>query len=184
MSSSYEQHLIEKVMECSNANIWDDAIMEWDIVDCEEDESLNAECVCGKENLKYLYTVVNRYNRNMLYPIGSSCIRKFGREDLDEIINIQEDFFKLYRAIRNRAFISLTSDFFSRKLLRFLFEDGAFPANQYNRNDGYSDYIFMLNMFNKRNKEDITLGQHKKIRGIIVESIRPYLRDKLDGKIR
>ena len=36
---------------------------------------------------------------------------------------------------------------------------------------------------NKRDKSSITLGQQKKIRAIIVASIRPYLRNQLARKI-
>lgn len=41
----------------------------------------------------------------------------------------------------------------------------------------------ILKMFNKRDKSSITLGQQKKIRAIIVASIRPYLRNQLARKI-
>ncbi len=58
--------------------------MEWEIIDCEEDESCSEMCICGKENIKYLYTIKNIYNANILFPIGSSCIKKFDRKDLRE----------------------------------------------------------------------------------------------------
>ena len=34
-----------------------------------------------KREYKYLYTIKNMYNGNILYPVGSSCITKFDRKD-------------------------------------------------------------------------------------------------------
>lgn len=41
---------------------------------------------------------------------------------------------------------------------------------------------FMLDMFNKRNKSEITEQQHRKIRGLIAYSIKPFLRERLKYK--
>ena len=48
------------VIRSSESDNWKDAVVEWDIDDCEEDLSCSSECVCGKENIKYLYTIRNR----------------------------------------------------------------------------------------------------------------------------
>lgn len=40
----------------------------------------------------------------------------------------------------------------------------------------------MLDMFNKRNKSEITEQQHRKIRGLIAYSIKPFLRERLKYK--
>lgn len=63
-----------------------------------------------------------------------------------------------------------------------LYEEGAFAPNKYNRYDGTNDYQFMLDMFNKRNKSEITEQQHRKIRGLIAYSIKPFLRERLKYK--
>lgn len=60
MASSYYQNLIKRVLEASTTDNWEIAVREWDIVDCEEDEEHASECVCGKENLRYLFTIRNR----------------------------------------------------------------------------------------------------------------------------
>ena len=75
----YVQNLIVRVIDASEADTWENAVQEWEIVDCEEDEDLTESCVCGKEELRYLFTIRNVYNGNLLFPIGSSCIKKFGR---------------------------------------------------------------------------------------------------------
>ena len=74
------------------------------------------------------------------------------------------------------------SKYFSKKLLYALYEEGAFAPNKYNRYDGTNDYQFMLDMFNKRNKSEITEQQHRKIRGLIAYSIKPFLRERLKYK--
>lgn len=182
MASIYVERLIKRVIELSQSSDWDTAVAEWEIADCEEDDTLSESCVCGKEHLYYLFTIENAINGNTLFPIGSSCIKKFGRDDLDDEAAVREKMFKLYHAVEDNHFISLSPEFFSRKLLKKLYDEGAFDC-EYNGYDGYDDYEFILKMFNKRDKSSITLGQQKKNRAIIVASIRPYLRNQLARKI-
>jgi hypothetical protein len=42
------------------------------------------DCICGKQHIKFVFTIANRENGNELYPVGSSCVRKVGRDDMDE----------------------------------------------------------------------------------------------------
>ena len=169
-------------MEASVSPDWESAVHEWDIIDCEEDEDLEGICVCGKENLRYLYEIRNCRNDNILWPVGSCCIRKFGRDDLKDQATIQEQLFRLLHAIRDRKRIELTTEFFSRKLLRYLYEDNAFPPTEYNDGDGWYDYNFLLDIFNRH--DEVTERQERKVNGIIAYSLRPYLEKKLHGKIK
>jgi hypothetical protein len=116
-----------------------------------------------------------------LYPIGSSCIKKFERADLDEEAAVKEQLFKLLHAIENNRFLTLSSEFFSRKLLRHLYEIGAFKPTQYNNYNPEEDYQFMLDMFNKRSR---TMKQEKKATAIILNSIKPFLYEMLQNKVR
>lgn len=77
MASSYYQNLIKRVLEASTTDNWEIAVREWDIVDCEEDEEHASECVCGKENLRYLFTI-----RNMDYVriSKSPCMNEIGKK--------------------------------------------------------------------------------------------------------
>lgn len=179
--SPYYQNLLKQVVENSESNNWASAVSEWEIVDVEEDDERLESCVCGKEYLRYLYTIENRLNGNILYPIGSQCIRKFGREDLADEINVKEQMFKLLHAVEENQFLTLSSDFFSRKLLLYLFEQGAFKETKYNGFDSSKDYYFMLDMFNKRAR---TPNQEKKATAIILNSIKPFLQEELEGKIK
>ncbi len=183
-SSSYYTNLIQRVIDESDASDWENARLEWEVFDCEEDETLQSSCVCGKEKLRYLFTIRNIKNGNNLYPIGSSCIKKFERKDLDEDVSIKEQLFKLLHAIENRKFITLSSDFFSRRLLKYFYNENVFQSNSYNRNNPEVDYRFLLKMFNKRDKDSISVKQERKISAIIMNSIRPYLCSVLKDKIR
>lgn len=148
MSSMYSEKLLGTVINNSVSNSWHSAVLEWEISDVSEDEENEASCVCGKENIRYLFTIKNIENGNILFPIGSSCIKKFNRDDLNEVTSINERLFKLFHAVKENEFISLSGDFFSKKLLKHLFEEGAFEPNRYNQQNGESDYLFMLKMFN------------------------------------
>lgn len=179
MDNNYYNNLIKRVLQLSVHTIWDLAVREWVIVDCEVDEDADSKCVCGKENLKYLFTIQNRMNGNILYPIGSTCIMKFGRPDLDLEISVYNDMIKLLDAVKKNKFIQLTSEFFSRNLLLYLYNEGAFKPTHYNNFNPSEDYYFMLDMFNKRKKEDIFPAQRKKINAIIFFHIIPFLKQKI-----
>lgn len=183
MENKYVKNLILTVIQNSVADNWDEAVLEWELFDCEEDETVSSYCICGKENIKYLHTIKNRYNGNLLFPIGSSCIRKFGRKELDSEVKLKEDLFKLLHHIQKRDFIVLSSEFFTRRLIDYLYDVGAFD-NDYNRYEGYDDYCFFKKMFNKRNKDEISYNQQKKINAIIINSIYPYLQKTILEKIR
>lgn len=179
---NYVENLIQTVIENSQSNNWEDAVCEWEIEDWQEDEKCSSKCLCGKENIKYLYTIKNNCNNNVLAPIGSSCIKKFGRDDLFAETSLIEKQFKLLHAFKNHEFITLTTDYFSKKIIDWLYEEGAFDT-EYNYYDGYNDYIFFLKMFNKRYKEDITYYQNKKINAIIFKSIKPFIIEELSDKV-
>ena len=180
-SSSYYIRLKNAVLKLSESSDWYSAVLEWQIIDVVEDDTLSESCVCGKENLRYLFTIQNTINRNILYPIGSSCIKKFERADLYELASVKEQLFKLLHAIERNSFITLSSEFFSRKLLRYLYDNDAFNATSYNGFEPYIDYKFLLDMFNKRNRSE---NQEKKATAIILNSIKPYLQNLLKNKIK
>lgn len=178
MASVYYENLIQRVIDASISKDWKGSVQEWYIHSCDKDESQTSRCVCGKENLKYLFTIRNRFNGNILFPIGSSCILKFGRKDLKEQINLYEQMFTLLNAVEKGEYITL--EYFSRKLLLYLYKCGVFKPTPYNKFNGKNDYDFMLDMFNKRNKP--SEKQEKKIRGIIFLTIIPYLKEHIKHK--
>lgn len=44
MEGTYVKNLICKVIDKSESNNWDNAVMEWEIIDCEEDEKCSEIC--------------------------------------------------------------------------------------------------------------------------------------------
>ena len=174
--SVYYKDLIQSVLHNSQSKIWEEAVLEWEVYDCDEDDTCSTKCICGKEGLRYAFTIRNKCNGKFLYPIGSTCIKKFGVSELYDDANLWEKEFELYNAVSQNRFIGLKDGLFSRKLLRKLYDDAAFVASKYNNNDPRNDYQFMLDMFNKRN---ITDAQQSKCSAILLSSIMPFIRRKL-----
>ena len=171
--STYMKNLIEPILAASVSDSWETAVLEWDICDCEEDESVETNCMCGHEGIRFLFYIRNRLNGTSFGPIGSKCIKKFGRKDLASEVNIQERMFKLFDALMKRERIELCATYFSRKLLFYLHEEGAINA---------SDYVFLLDMFNKRDKSAMSSRQQGKINAVIGFSIKPFLEQRLTAK--
>ena len=174
--SIYYERLFKEVIDASESKEWAKAVQEWEVYDCDEDETCSTNCICGKEGLRYLFTIYNEINGNKLFPIGSSCIKKFGVSELYENASLWEKEFELYHAIEKNKFITLKDGLFSRKLLYKLYQDGAFKPTPFNGNNPYNDYKFMLDMFNKREPTD---KQMKRCTAIILNSIKPYIKQKL-----
>lgn len=84
----------------------------------------------------------------------------------------------------NLHFVNSTESwiYFTYKTKTGTFNNNGKVLHKYNRYDGTNDYQFMLDMFNKRNKSEITEQQHRKIRGLIAYSIKPFLRERLKYK--
>ena len=127
--------------------------------------------------MRYLFTIENRETGGEIYPIGSSCIKLFNRKVLDMSTAYLIDKHKLTKAINTGKFLEFTTEYFSRRLLENLYDEGCFQDSQYNKWDGRNDYDFLLKMFNKRNKYDITEPQRRKIIAILLNTIKPFLLD-------
>lgn len=165
--------LQKTVIDFSESGYWQDAVDEWDILDCSIDDEMKEICICGHEGLRYCFTIQNRYNNNILYPIGSSCILQFGRNDLKQAVNIYEQLFHIRTKYHKNEKITLKD--FSRRLLTFFWDEEVFRATKYNNYDPENDYNFMIQMFNQRLEP--TSRQQSKINAIIMNSIIPYIRE-------
>lgn len=144
MGNLYTDNLIGTVIGLSVADDWEGARREWEIVGCEVDETHSATCVCGKEGLRYVYTIANTETGETLSPIGSSCIKKFEQSDMDEELAGWQQAIKLMdeaARIGKEDYVHLHSGSYSRKLLYFLYEQDAFRPTKYNGYDGYNDYL-------------------------------------------
>jgi len=170
------EKLENTIIKNSISNRWNSAVQEWDIISMDEDEYASSECICGNEGLRYLFEIKNRNNNNVLFPIGSTCIKHFEREDLSLEVNIRNKMLKLYKCVNKGERIELNSDYFSRNSLSFMYENNVFKSTKYNDYNPYKDYRFMLDMFNKRVHSE---NQVRKINAIIVTSIIPYIRSQI-----
>lgn len=172
MTTESFQRLTRAVVAASAANEWSAAVMEWDVTELEEDPTASGECVCGQQELVLLFTITNKRNGAQLHPIGSTCVQKFGRTDLNRQVTLYSDLFRLRAAINAREQVTLTSDYFSRAMLEYFADEGAFTPDGWDADGGYS---FILDMFNKRNKDAITKPQQAKIAVLLNRKIIPFV---------
>lgn len=75
--SKYQENLIKTVMDKSWGNTWEEAVQEWDIIDCAEDNSLSRSCICGKEQIKYLYRLHNQKQTNGCFRLEVHVLKNF-----------------------------------------------------------------------------------------------------------
>lgn len=174
MTTASFKALVQAVLSKSESNTWDTAVLEWQVVDLEEDPTGQGECVCGQPNLVQMFTIKNSRNSESLYPIGNVCVRKFGRQDLDLEVDIFSRMHSLRKAIGSGE-ADFTSTYFSRALLEYLYSAGAFTPDRWNHQDGEEDYSFLLDMFNKRNKDAITAKQQRKIDVLLNKKVFPFV---------
>ncbi|GAA2983279.1 hypothetical protein JOD63_000700 [Microbacterium terrae] len=161
------------VIEASLAARWAQAVEEWEVVSVEEDPRATGICVCGKTGLVYLYTIHNRQTQQTLFPIGSSCVNLFEVEELDATVAVLRRLFDLRAAFAKGERVELTSEYFSRALLADLWQNGAFPANEYNRSNGDNDYKFLLDLFNQRH--DFTENEKRKVWVLLNRTVRSFV---------
>ena len=163
--------LQKMVVNHSQQSTWEESVHEWDIIACSIDEKKKKRCICGQEGLKYCFAIKNRYNRNIIYPIGSSCILKFERRDLKQTLNIYEQLFSIRTKYYNREKITLKD--FSGALLQFFYEKGVFKPTRYNQYNPENDYKFMVQMYHQ--VTDLTERQQSKVNALIINYIIPYI---------
>ena len=59
MTSKYYENLLSVVLDSSKSSSWEEAVLEWEVSDWDEDEEMETSCLCGKENIRYLFTIEN-----------------------------------------------------------------------------------------------------------------------------
>lgn len=172
MATDSFSRLTRAVIAASVAHEWRAAVMEWEVTELVEDPAASGECVCGQQELVLLFTISNSRNGAQLYPIGSKCVQKFGRADLNRQVTLYSDLFRLRAAINANEHITLTAEYFSRAMLAYFSDAGAFAPDGWDSDGGYT---FMLDMFNKRDKDSITKRQRAKISMLLNRKIVPFV---------
>lgn len=80
-----------RILELSSTTDWEEAIMEWvGISYCNHGEN-SAICVCSQSNLSKCYVLQNRKTKQ-LAMLGSCCVLKFQRPELNEWMTWSEQF--------------------------------------------------------------------------------------------
>ena len=65
-----------KVVEKSTSDDFNMARLEWRVTRMWKDESTD-DCICGKTGCVHLAEITNKFNGEVLSPIGSSCVEFF-----------------------------------------------------------------------------------------------------------
>lgn len=169
-------NLPQEVLQRSRSEYFAEATQEWDITGRTEDTQASSYCVCGKHGLRYLFEITNRETGASLYPIGSTCINQFEREDLTQEVAFTQAKFRILQAAEQGT-LSLRGGLFSRNLLAHLYEERCFVPSEFNDFDARKDYQFLVDMFNKRLEP--SERQQAKIWMLLHRSIVPQLKSTM-----
>lgn len=169
-------NLPQEVLQRSRSEYFAEATQEWDITGRAEDSQASSYCVCGKHGLRYLFEVTNRETGATLYPIGSTCIEQFEREDLTQEVAFTQSKFRILHAAQQGT-LELRGGLFFRRLLAHLYEEGCFQPNKFNGFDAHKDYQFLVDMFNKRSEP--SEKQQGKIWALLHRGIVPHLKSTM-----
>lgn len=168
--------LHEMVIALSEADTWYEAAAEWSVVNRVDMDQPTYTCLCNQQGLRYIHTIRNMENGAQIEPVGSECIHKFG--DAADL-QTELDVFALLSRTRSELLrggeIHMDTEFFSRKALAYMYEDGAFPPSRYNGGDPHSDYEYMLMIFNKRDPSLLSDPQFRKYDALMDQAVVPYL---------
>ena len=99
--------LFKTIVELSVSSDWLNAKKEWKI-DSQRDEEFYV-CICGKENIKNVFTLKNIKNNNMV-EVGSSCVTKFldkPKYVLDDVKKLEND---MSKSVSKKLSINIKSD--------------------------------------------------------------------------
>ncbi|MGQ2916466.1 hypothetical protein [Microbacterium aurantiacum] len=141
----------------------------------EEHPSSEGECVCGQTNLLWMFTITNSNNGAELFPIGSSCVNHFERTDLNRQVAVFRKLMDIRAAAQQQKQVTLTTDYFSRAVLDYLLEAGAFTPDEYNFWDAQGDFEFLRKMFGVRDKSTISSKRQWKIRKLLDLKVIPFI---------
>ena len=81
-TNSRTYKLYEVVTEASDADEWEEARYEWDVINLSEET--DETCICGKKHIVQCHTIRNKTNGTSLWPVGSECVKKFRVDRMEE----------------------------------------------------------------------------------------------------
>lgn len=169
-----KKELRDAILEYSVSCNLKEAIQEWDIESVDNNLCKDSQCICGHKNIRFEYKLKNRINKNIMFPVGSVCIREFNRSDFKERSQVYET---LLTSISD-GFIQLSTlkEKFNRKTLMFLYDSGAFDIGVSLR-QGWMDYKFILRLFNRRSSDAISDKALDRYTMIMNNRILPWIKE-------
>lgn len=146
------------------------AILEWIVIkymEYDQEEHSNAEsyqCICGKEDIKYLSVIYNKHNGNRLDPIGSVCIKKYFPEEVYHKFKIlrlkyRQDKKEQLLEIERRKRIENEIRDYGNHL--FSYKYGTFRIDVMSKNVGFMEFVLNTRTPNKKNVQKET--QYEKL---------------------
>lgn len=156
-NTGYREGFRDTVTGLSEASDWQDARMEWEITDINLDVSGKTACICGNEHIRYCFELSDKKTGHRIYPVSRSCIKLFGRPELDQAAKDEQLFCSFAEKCENGDFIELQRDL-SRKLIDILYDRNMIDDWQHK---------FLTDMYNRRNMP--TLRQKRMITSSIMD---------------
>lgn len=75
MTTMSEFQLTTEIVRLSKADTWDEAKLEWDLVDVEKVDEPET-CMCGHQPIVEVCVIANRLNKQVT-RVGNCCVKKF-----------------------------------------------------------------------------------------------------------
>lgn len=176
LSNMYFEQLKRTVLSCSKSNVWQEAKNEWHVSGQRLDKSDDDTCVCGYHPITNLYEITNDETGDVLFPIGSVCIKKFESSRMNQGMQVASQMASLMLHDK-KYFASLDhlnrSAGFSHKVIDQLYRQHVFPPTKYNHFDPSEERDFMIKMFDRRS--DLTFGQKYRLHRDLVDYVYPFL---------
>ena len=176
MPGLYFDALVRMVIEHSKASTWRLAVREWDVVGCEEDPARRRKCICGHESPVLRFTIKNRVTGSVLSPVSAECLGRFGKEGIADDVDCWRRSFALMHLAERREDApaqSVDLRLLDAKLLRFLYDRGAFRPTGTDGFRSYNDYAFLVEMLGRRY---ISSADQARVDSIVHDQIRPFLK--------
>ncbi len=176
MPGLYFDALVRMVIEHSKASTWRLAVREWDVIGCEEDPARRRRCICGHESPVLRFTIKNRVTDSVLSPVSAECLQRFGREGISDDVDCWRRSFALMHLVERMEGApaqSVDMRLLDAKLLRFLYDRGAFRPTGTDGFRSYNDYAFLVDMLGR---SYISSDEQARVDAIVRDQIHPFLK--------
>lgn len=113
-------NLIEIINQNSTSENFQTNSKEWSVMECIDQGEDTERCICGKEGIRYCYRIHNKKTNKSLYPIGSSCIKKFNNEDMNSQMKTLTELADFKRYLKEVVLLAITKNEYNPIELKWL----------------------------------------------------------------